>query len=86
MAATEGTQAGTRRLDPEAEGQRPEVVFKRMIASMQNNRFRWRTLERLAIEAGVTEQQAHEILAAHPEEVVLGKSSNGKLIARLVEH
>jgi hypothetical protein len=83
--ATEGTLAGTRRLDQEAE-QRREVVFQRMMAAMQYNRFRWRTVERLAIEAGVTEAEAHEILAAHPKEVVLGKSSNGKIIARLGEH
>jgi len=56
------------------------------MVAMQNNRFSWRTVERLAIEAGVTEAQAHEILAAHPGEVVLGKSSNGKIIARLAEH
>jgi hypothetical protein len=31
----------------------------------------------------VDEAEAHEILAEHPDEVVLGKSRDGKLIARL---
>jgi hypothetical protein len=50
---------------------------------MQDDRFTWRTVERLAIEAGVSEGEAHEILAAHSNEVVIGKSRDGKLIARL---
>jgi two-component system OmpR family response regulator len=66
------------------EGRRA-AVFKRMVAAMQDDRFDWRTVERLAIESGVDETQAHEILAEHPGEVVLGKSRDGKLIARLSE-
>ncbi len=65
--------------------QRREIAFKRMLAVMRDNRFSWRTVERLAIDAGVTENEAHEILAAHPDEIVLGKSRDGKLIARLAE-
>jgi DNA-binding winged helix-turn-helix (wHTH) protein len=66
------------------EGRRA-TVFKRMVAAMQNDRFDWRTVDRLAIEAGVDEAEAHEILAEHPGEVVLGKSRDGKLIARLLD-
>jgi DNA-binding response OmpR family regulator len=68
-----------------SEEERRAAVFKRMVASMQDNRFDWRTVERLAIESGVNETEAHEILAEHPAEVVLGKSRDGKLIARLSE-
>jgi two-component system OmpR family response regulator len=68
-----------------AEEGRRAAVFKRMVAAMQDDRFDWRTVERLAIESGVDETQAHEILAEHPGEVVLGKSREGKLIARLSE-
>jgi intergrase/recombinase len=50
---------------------------------MQDDRFYWRTVERLAIESGVTEAEAHEILAQHPDKVVLGEARDGKLIARL---
>ena len=66
--------------------QRKEVAFRRMMAVMQDDRFGWRTIERLAIDAGISESEAHEILAAHPNEVRLGKSREGKLIARLSEH
>jgi class 3 adenylate cyclase len=70
---------------PGAEQHR-EAAFKRMISVMQDNRFNWRTVERLAIDAGITEGEAHEILAAHPNQVILGKSREGKLIARLSEN
>jgi DNA-binding response OmpR family regulator len=59
------------------------TVFKRMVAAMQDNQFNWRTVERLAIVSGVDESEAHEILAEHPNEVVLGKSQDGKLLAKL---
>jgi DNA-binding response OmpR family regulator len=59
------------------------LVFKRIVAALQDDRYSWRTLERLAIDAGVEEGEAHEILAEHPDEIVLGKSHEGKLIARL---
>jgi DNA-binding response OmpR family regulator len=68
-----------------AEEDRRAAVFKRMVAAMQDDRFDWRTVERLAIESGVNEAEAHEILAEHPGEVMLGKSRDGKLIARLAE-
>jgi two-component system OmpR family response regulator len=63
-----------------------ETVFKRMVAAMQDNQFNWRTVERLAIVSGVDESEAHEILAEHPNEVVLGKSREGKLLAKLAGH
>ena len=59
------------------------TVYKRMITALQDNQFTWRTIERLAIMSGVDENEAHEILAEHPGEVVLGKSQDGKLIAKL---
>jgi two-component system OmpR family response regulator len=59
------------------------LVFKRMVAALQDDRYSWRTIERLAIETGVEEAEAHEILAEHPDQIVLGKSHEGKLIARL---
>ncbi len=68
---------------PSREEQRA-TVFKRMVAAMQDNQFNWRTVERLAIVSGVDESEAHEILAEHPNEVVLGKSQEGKLLAKLV--
>src|SRR5258708_31861780 len=66
-----------------SEEDRRATVFKRMVAVMQDDRFDWRTVERLAIDARVNEGEAHEILAEHPGEVMLGKARDGKLIARL---
>jgi class 3 adenylate cyclase len=63
-----------------------EVIFQRMVAVMSDNRFSWRTVERVALEAGVTEVEAHDILAAHARDVTLGKSKDGKLIVRLADH
>jgi len=63
-----------------------EAIFQRMVAVMSDNRFSWRTVERVALEAGVTEAEAHDILAAHARDVTLGKSKDGKLIVRLADH
>jgi two-component system OmpR family response regulator len=68
---------------PGNSAERRTSAFKRMVAAMQDDRFAWRTIERLAVEAGVDEAEAREILAEHLDQVVLGKSHEGKLIARL---
>lgn len=70
---------------PSREEQRA-TVYKRMVTAMQDNQFNWRTVERLAIMSGVDESEAHEILAEHPNEVVLGKAQDGKLLAKLAAH
>jgi class 3 adenylate cyclase len=75
-----GSQAQPIAADPHRE-----VIFQRMVAVMSDNRFSWRTLERVALEAGVTEAEAHDILAAHARDVTLGKSKDGKLIVRLAD-
>ena len=54
-----------------------------MVTAMQDDRYNWRTIERLAIESGVEEDEARQILTEHPEQVVLGKSHEGRLLARL---
>ncbi|QOZ43796.1 hypothetical protein XH89_10110 [Bradyrhizobium sp. CCBAU 53340] len=66
-----------------ARDEQRAIVYKRMVAAMQDNQYNWRTVERLAILSGVDENEAHEILAEHPNEVVLGKSQEGKLLAKL---
>ena len=69
--------------------QHRQIVYQRMVAAMSDKSFGegWRTLERLAIIAGVTEEEAHDILAEHyPRDIVLGKAKDGKIIARLVDH
>jgi len=66
--------------------QHREIVFQRMVTLMSDNRYSWRTLERVALEAGVTEAEAHDILADHPHDVTLGRSKEGKVIVRLADH
>jgi hypothetical protein len=61
---------------------REEVLFERMRAELTSGRYAWRTIERLAISAGVSQTEAHEILAAR-DEVVLSKGKSGEAIARL---
>jgi len=65
------------------EKSRRDAIFGRMMAALADSRFKWRSVERLAIEAGVAEKEAHEILAEHRGEVVLGKGKSGNTIARL---
>jgi two-component system OmpR family response regulator len=80
-AAKPQTSAPASQPAPLAE--RRAAAFKRMVEAMQNDRFSWRTVERLAVESGLEEAEAREILAEHLDEVVLGKSREGRLIARL---
>jgi class 3 adenylate cyclase len=88
VPADSGANVGANSSSKEANAseQHREVVFQRMKVLLADSRFNWRTVDRLAVQAGVTETAAHEILAEHPKEVVLGKTKDGKLIVRLVEH
>jgi histone H3/H4 len=56
-----------------------------MIEAMQDDRFNWRTVGRLATESGIDNirGKAREILAEHLDQIVLEKSREGKLLARL---
>ena len=82
---TAASQLSLSGLKPGDSAERRAEVFKRMVAGLQDDRFTWRTIERLAVEAGVDEAEAREILAEHPDQVTLGKSRDGKLLARLSE-
>jgi two-component system OmpR family response regulator len=85
QGGTEATpQTATRpATQPGVSAERRALAFRRMVEALQDDRFSWRTIERLAIEAGVDEAEAREILGEHLDEVVLGKSREGKLIAKL---
>jgi DNA-binding response OmpR family regulator len=85
MMAPPNSQPFSTASQPGGLEERRAAVFGRMVTAMKDDRFGWRTVERLAIESGVDEAEAHEILAEHPGEVVLGKSRDGKLIARLAD-
>ena len=69
--------------------QQREIVFQRMEAALKSARTPngWMTVERLGIVAGVTEAEAHDILAEHfPRDVMLRKGPAGKLLAHLAQH
>jgi len=55
---------------------------KRMIEALEDAKWRWRTLERLSIIAGITESEAIKILRGN-HEVFLGQDKSGNHMARL---
>jgi hypothetical protein len=56
--------------------------LERMLQALGEEKFRWRSVERLAILGGVSESEALELLRSEPE-VVLGRGVSGRRIARL---
>jgi class 3 adenylate cyclase len=72
-----------------ASEQRREVVFQRMAAALAKAQTPngWLLVERLAVVGGVTEPEAHDILAEHfPRDIMLRKGPAGRLLAHLAEH
>lgn len=65
-----------------SEEERKTAVHK-MKAALANTEFRWRSVERLAIAAGIQEDEALSLLRTELD-VVLGKGITGRRIARLV--
>jgi len=65
-----------------SEDQR-HAALQKMKRALADTDFRWRSIERLAIAAGLHEDDALGILRSDPE-VVLGKGKSGRRIARLV--
>jgi hypothetical protein len=75
--ATTGA-AGTAPLSHEAR----KAAREKMAEAMISGKFRWRTLNRLAQTAGVSEEAAHDVLREHPD-VVFAVGKTGHRIARL---
>ena len=57
-------------------------ALSRMKDSLKHGRWRWRTLERLAIISGITEKEALTILRGDPE-VNLGQDKKSNYIAKI---
>ncbi len=68
---------------PAAGKSRRPGSYQRMLQSITDSSFEWRSLERLAIEARISESEARAILAEHSDQIVLGKDRTGKPLARL---
>jgi hypothetical protein len=57
-------------------------AWRRMKDTLSETKYKWRSIERLAIRGGVTEDEALEILGRQ-KDVVFSKGRSGKRIARL---
>lgn len=62
--------------------ERDEIIWERVRRELLGGKFVWRTLERLALVAGATREEVHDILASHPGEVKIGRGKSGRTIAR----
>jgi len=61
--------------------QRKEAAFK-ILDGLKNSRYRWRSVERLALESGMSESDTLDILRADPK-VLLSIGKSRREIARL---
>lgn len=59
-------------------------VIDRLRDSLQNHKYTWRSIKRLALEAGITEAEAHALLAGQPD-IKIGLGKTGNTIARLIK-
>ena len=60
-----------------------ERLWRTLEGSLSDARYRWRSTERLAIIAGVSQDEVREILREHPDEVVISHGKSGREIAGL---
>jgi hypothetical protein len=60
-----------------------ERLWRTLEGSLSDARYRWRSTERLAIIAGVSQDEVREILREHPDEVVISRGKSGREIAGL---
>lgn len=59
-----------------------DLAISIMRSGLTDSRFTWRSIERLALEAGLSESEAHRLLAAEPD-ITISKGKSGRIIARL---
>lgn len=64
--------------------ERERAIRDRLEASLKDSRFKWRSLERVALEAGVSEELAADYLRG-ASTVRFSKSKSGKVIVGLAE-
>lgn len=63
--------------------QPPDSLATRLQRALKNSRFEWRSIERLALECGVTTDQVHRELALRPDLFRIGKGKSLRAIAKL---
>ena len=60
-------------------------VFGLLLDSLRDSRFEWRSLERLAIENGLSEDEVMRLFRVYGQGVVrMGKGKSGRRIAKVV--
>jgi predicted nuclease with TOPRIM domain len=73
------------RLEPKLEktaDQEKEVALRRMKEALTSGKWRWRSIDRLAVIGGVSESEAMDILRNDPD-VIFSIGKSGRTIARL---
>jgi hypothetical protein len=66
----------------DAESSRERDILERMRHALEDPKFRFRSVERLAFVGGVSESEAADLLR-RDSDVVFSKGESGRLIARL---
>jgi hypothetical protein len=82
-ASAESSGSGTAQLvSGVTKEQRTSAIRNRLRAALQNSQFRWRSVERLAVTAGISESAVVDFLRGDPE-VRLSVGKSGRQIAGL---
>lgn len=68
--------------EPAGVGIDRDDLWQRMKYALLNHKFVWRSMERLALSAGITPQLAEAILREHHDEVRISRGKSGRRIAR----
>ena len=75
-------EVGAQQPERDLVADRQQLVEERLQKALRNPKFRWRSIDRIAAEAGVDENEALDYLRAD-DDVVLSVSKNQRQIARL---
>lgn len=80
ITALETTPASVK---PDLDAKATEAARQRMLTALEESRYRWRSIERLSSIAGISVEQASEILRPMHQEVVFSRGKAGRTIVRL---
>lgn len=85
-AETEGLESGKGEVSTKSDTDKKDsVIEKRIEESLNNSQFKWRTLRRVAIEAGISEEDAADKLRANQNVRFDRNSKSGETIVGLKE-
>ncbi len=83
----EELQVSTKRVDAPKVAEKMSAAdegakLDQMKTALRDSRFTWRSIERLALAAGLPEKEAHDLLS-RDSGVKIGKGKSGRIIAKL---